>query len=163
MIERFIEQYEAINLALLEVKEDTSDLQACDLKALKELVLILKPFDTATVAMSTQSKCTISSVHPLKYALLASLRQAPITNALVKAARDTMVVNLNSRYADGDSDILLQEASFLDPRYKTMPYLQKTERDKLHEYIVSHCIHFDTHQAEAIDSSNEELETAGAG
>lgn len=171
MVERFLEQYEAVHMALLELRPEDDELSSsvasCDKKALKELTCVLQPFMAITEAMSSESKCTISYVHPLKHTLLAKLKKAVITSSAVKDARDAIVVNLQSRYNDEDSDILLKQASLLDPRFKTMPYLTDSERKFLLEHVTSHVIHITSKVTESSDATADAASVnpsvAGAG
>ena len=126
MTRRFLEQNEAIHLALLELKPDASDdvrkaSAACDIKILKELCDILHPFEILTETISTETKCSISFVHSMIYKLREHLKDTELTCSAVIAVRDEMIANVNTRYCDESADTLIKEACFLDPRFKSMP------------------------------------------
>lgn len=172
MIQRFLEQHDTIYLALVQLKPDEESdvrraLSACHIKILDELRNVISPFKLVTELMSSETDCTISSVHPTKHKLLKQLKEAKITSCAVIQSRNTIVVDLSKRYTDDDSDMLLKEACFLDPRYKNLPYLPESEKKSLHQHIISHCtlLHSFIEKNEVLmvtDSSDESVEAGTA-
>ena len=141
MINRFLEQRTAIYAALEDLKtQSVHHLDESQIKALRELSGLLRPFKLATQTHSADKACTISSVHPLKHKLLEQLRSAQVTCDAVKKAKNAMIADLNTRYNDATSDLMLQEACILDPRFKSVPHLSPAERKHLVTYLVSHCM-----------------------
>lgn len=146
MIVRFLEQHDVIHLALYQLKPDSSDelrvaLGGCSIRVLEEISDLLKPFKLVTEIMSSETQCTISSVHPTKFKLLRQMKELNVTSSVASKSRDAIVADLNKRYNDESTDMLLKEACFLDPRYKNLPYLSDNERLNIKEYIISHCAH----------------------
>lgn len=151
MITRFIEQETAIYAALTELKQTghgdhVQHLGQQEICALKELSALLASLKLVTQTLSSDSECTISSVHPLKHRLLENLKMATITSTAVRAARESIIANFQPRYSDEDSDLLLQEACILDPRFKATPHLSLAERKYLATHLISHCIHLNQEQ-----------------
>jgi hypothetical protein len=160
MINRFLEQQTAIYAALEDLKKDghaenIQHLEHSEVKSLRELSSLLAPFKLVTQTHSSDSECTVSSVHPLMHKLLEQLKAAPITCNAIKPAREAMIANLQTRYNDEASDVMLQEACILDPRFKSAPHISAAEKRYLATHIVSHSMSL--HECMTNASSDSEV------
>nr|XP_055049286.1 E3 SUMO-protein ligase ZBED1-like [Misgurnus anguillicaudatus] len=145
MIERFLEQQPAICAALLspQVRKSGSDictLSETDISTAEEIASALKPMKDATLIMSEDSTPTLSVVAPLHSQLLHD------TDAAGVAAADTPVIreiklaihdDLAKRYSSARDKRMLYSASFLDPRFKALPFLTEDDQLDIHANVVS--------------------------
>lgn len=91
---------------------------------------VLKPFKVATEALSTESYPTASAVLPLQYVLLAQLQPSTDDQAAVKEMKTLMSSDLKSRYDSAkDAFLILNTASFLDPRFRRLVHLERESRE----------------------------------
>uniref|UniRef100_A0A8C9XH09 BED-type domain-containing protein n=1 Tax=Sander lucioperca TaxID=283035 RepID=A0A8C9XH09_SANLU len=136
MIERFLEQQPAICAALLspQVRKSGSDictLSDTDISTAEEIASALKPMKDATHIMSEDSTPTLSVIAPLHAQLLHDTEAAGIAAADTPVIREIKLAihdDLGKRYSSARDKRMLYSASFLDPRFKALPFL--TEEDQ---------------------------------
>ncbi|XP_055049286.2 E3 SUMO-protein ligase ZBED1-like [Misgurnus anguillicaudatus] len=146
MIERFLEQQPAICAALLspQVRKSGSDictLSETDISTAEKIASALKPMKDATLIMSEDSTPTLSVIGPLHSQLLHDTEAAGVA-----AAADTPVIreiklaihdDLAKRYSSARDKRMLYSASFLDPRFKALPFLTEDDQLDIHANVVS--------------------------
>ena len=114
-----------------------------EISAAEELVAILEMFHTPTEIISGEKYPTLGIVYPLLQKLLSHILAEPVddkplTRQIKKAIRN----DLSSRYQDDDIKAKLHVAMNLDPRFKTMSFLDNTTKDEIRECeIVTHRAH----------------------
>lgn len=141
MLERYIEQQPAIYSALLDkdlklsVKNITM-LNDSEQKLAEELIQVLTPLKTVTTLMSSETTPTISMILPLKEMILKSMSPGDQDSATIKEAKAAITNDLAKRYTDPNLHDYLQMATALDPRFKSLPYLDVDSRDKLYRNII---------------------------
>ena len=130
MIERILEQQTAICAVLMENRSDRSLLPSTDdFTVLEELVNVLRPIQQATELLSGSKYATVSCMFPVLQQLLKhSLKTSEEDSSVMKSIKESIAQDLATRYQDSELSMLLQIASFLDPRFKEQPYLSETER-----------------------------------
>ena len=94
---------------------------------IEELMVILKPFTLATTVLSGSSYGTISIVSPLIHKFCSNLDRKEDDSKNLKQIKVAIQSDLKERYV-GDTAKLLQEAAFLDPRFKQLNFLSDDER-----------------------------------
>ncbi len=137
MIQRILEQQSPICSTLLELKRLDLLPKDEEFDVLEELVSVLQPFKEVTAQVSAEVYVTSSSVHPLLGHLTESaLKIEPTNSVAVQRMKSEMKNNLQSRYRNESTTRLLNHACFVDPRFKTMPFLDTSKRKSLHDDIV---------------------------
>ena len=89
--------------------------------------LTFKPFAIATTVLSGSSYATISIVSPLIYKFCSSLDEKEGDSENSKQIKPAIQSDLKERYK-GDTAKMLQEAAFLDPRFKHLNFLSSDEK-----------------------------------
>ena len=93
---------------------------------------VLKPFKVATEALSTDKYPTASAVLPLKHVLLALLNKQTPDEPEPPAwseMKTKIITDLKKRYSEGnDAFMLLNKASYLDPRFHRLIHLKEEQR-----------------------------------
>ncbi|XP_052408630.1 E3 SUMO-protein ligase ZBED1-like [Carassius gibelio] len=120
----------------LSVKNVTM-LNDSEQKLAEELIQVLTPLKTVTTLMSSETTPTISMIHPLKEMILKSMSPGDQDSATVKEAKAAIINDLAMRYTDPNLHDYLQIATALDPRFKSLPYLDEDSRDKLYRNIIN--------------------------
>ena len=131
MVERILQQQQPLCATLLELKK--GDLMPTDkeFSTMEEFVEVMKPLVDITEALGAHKWVTISTVRQLLHKLLNTLLMpAPSNSRVVKAMKQKMQDNLSSRNTGALLD-LLNKAAFLDPRFKSLPFLTAAERQGL--------------------------------
>ena len=139
MISRVMEQQAPICAALIEQKRMDLLPKDNELRLLEEVIVVLKPFKDVTEQMSAQKYVTISAIRPLLHYLLNDVLKFSSDSseslALQKMKRE-MSANLSSRYQLFEVSHLIEMSCFTDPRFKSMPFLQKEEAEQLQEDVL---------------------------
>ncbi|KAL2079757.1 hypothetical protein ACEWY4_011180 [Coilia grayii] len=155
MLERFLEQQPAISAALLssDVRRKESDictLTETDITTAEDVVKCLGPMKTATLAISEDASPTLSMIAPLQSQLLIQMRCTAEDSSVIKELKTAIYNNLNSRYVHLQYSLKdnLCEASSLDPRFKTLPFLSDEARDAVFLKLTSEaaCLNQSTDQ-----------------
>jgi Protein of unknown function (DUF 659) len=120
MCQRVYELQEPLNAAIAVLLNPVEPLTQDDWKALKEITLVLKPFDAVTVEISAETTVTISKVIMLTRGLsIACLKIKPsMTHDLSKELMNKLQEGMQARFGAFESNMLLARATFLDPRFK---------------------------------------------
>lgn len=138
MIQRYLDLHVYVIAALtkLKSKDLLKQVEMSDVEILERMKNMLLPFKEVTTIISTESSSSVSLIRPLLHKLLQCCK--PDTDlddpAVVHEARATLYHDLELRYKDDDDD-LLNICTFLDPRVKTLPYLEKPAIMRVHERV----------------------------
>ena len=98
---------------------------------------MLKPFKEVTAQVSAELYVTSSAICPLLCHLTENALKIELTNPIaIKKFKTEMRNNLQSRYRSESIMCMLNHACSVDPRFKTMPFLDDSERKILHDDIV---------------------------
>ncbi len=150
MLERYLEQQAAVFSALTDksVKKNIKDIVTLsddDVKLAEDVVQVLKPLKTVTTLMSTKQIPTISMILPLKHRILASMKHSGSDSTVVKDFKAAIAHDFEDRYPDTDRALIqfLHMSTALDPRFKSLPFLDETTHDtifkSLTERILDDC------------------------
>lgn len=98
-------------------------------KIMEDLVGVLEPFKVTIMTLSEEKMPLISLLKPLLWQLVSShLKVKESDSDIAKTFKESLSDMLCERYADYNVTLLLQIATTLDPRFKSLPYV--TEEDK---------------------------------
>ncbi|XP_049416948.1 E3 SUMO-protein ligase ZBED1-like [Epinephelus fuscoguttatus] len=162
MIERFLEQQPAICAALLspQVRRCGSDictLSDMDISTAEDIASALKPMKDATHIMSEDSTPTLSVIAPLHAQLLHDTEAAGVgaDTPVIREIKLAIHEDLAKRYSSAQDKRMLHSASFLDPRFKALPFLTKEDQLEVHANVVAEAAALESHvnSEEAEDKS----------
>ncbi len=164
MLERYLEQQAAVFPALTDkrVKKNLKDLVTLsddNMKLAESVIQVLKPLKTVTTIMSTDQIPTVSMIIPLKHRILTSMKHRDSDSAAVKEVKTAISRDFKDRYPDTDHTLIqfLHLSTALDPRFKSMPFLDESSSSDaifktLTESILEDCS--ETVQVSLFDSFN---------
>ncbi|XP_065127446.1 E3 SUMO-protein ligase ZBED1-like [Paramisgurnus dabryanus] len=119
MVERFLEQQQSVCASLAEDRKKwhlmPKDTDITILETLKEILGPLSPF---TDALSGEKHKTLSSVLPLMWKIRSCLDDVDGDSVLAREMKSAIKENLRQRYNDEELQLLLNTATYLDPRFK---------------------------------------------
>ena len=98
---------------------------------------VLKPFKDVTVQVSAEKYVTISAIRPLLHHLTENALKVEGSDSLAVQMMKEMTKNLNSRYQGLGITELLNFACFVDPRFKSMPFLDEAKTQLLHDNVLA--------------------------
>ncbi|XP_062618085.1 E3 SUMO-protein ligase ZBED1-like [Saccostrea cucullata] len=146
MFERLQEQRMAV-YAVLHDKKVTkeNDARILDLSdgqwlILEGMITVLRPFYMATRVMCSEEYPTVSGVYPILYSLLNKHLISMDSDCVAVASFKRHVKSdLESRFSIGSEvESVPMLCSFLDPRYKSLPFLSEEKRTVVQEAIKSY-------------------------
>ena len=129
-----MEQQEPICATLIEQKRLDLLPKDTEFRLLEEVLKVLKPFKDITVQVSGENYVTISSIFPLlDFVSGNTLKVTEADSLAIKKMKQEMSKNLGSRYKDPDIKALLKLSSFVDPRFKSLLFLDEDEAEYVHD------------------------------
>ena len=133
MLKRLGEQQAAIAAVLMEGNVRYLMPEGGDWTVIEELVNILEPFQKVTEVMSTEKYPTISSV---KHKLLERvLKVEDSDSSISKQMKKEIKSDLAGRYQSSELKTVLNVTTFLDPRYKELPFVSDSDKEKVLEQV----------------------------
>lgn len=128
MLERYVEQQAAIYSAVMDkdMKKKTKDMSLLndnETKLAEDLIDVLKPLKNVTTLMSTETSPSVSMIMPLQRMVLKTMASSAEDSSTIKEAKAAISNDLQCRYSDPSIQAYLHRATVLDPRFKTLPYL----------------------------------------
>ena len=155
MMERILQQKQAITtvLCLLDRKDLLLDTQ--DFDALKEAIQVLNPFEAATRELSGEKHVSVSKVIPLSRNL-QHLISGMSTVVLTKQMQDSLVTSLRRRFLSVETVHACAAATILDPRFKKLAFTTAQAIDQVSRRLQSEISELDSPQS---SPDTEEAET----
>lgn len=139
MLGRLREQQFAVAGVLV---EDSNNhhllLDASEWAGIEGLLGLLQPFKQVADMLCAPKHPTISMVKPLLHMLLnTTLSAQDLDSQEVGAAKEVIAQELARTYRDAPgTDLFLNVATFLDPRYKKLPFLSALERQQVESRVL---------------------------
>ena len=155
MIDCILKQQQPLCAALLELRK--SDLMPSEeeFSVMETFVEIMKPVVEITEAIGAQKWVTISTVRPLLFKLLnKQFEIVECDSSLAKSFKTTMYSNLSPRYC-GLPLLLLNKATFLDPRLKGLSFLSIEDKKATLESIKDEAAQITIPQSVSLNSLEE--------
>ncbi|XP_068126039.1 E3 SUMO-protein ligase ZBED1 isoform X1 [Hyperolius riggenbachi] len=113
-------------------------LEASEWNTIEGLVELLQPFKQVAEMLSMSKYPTISMVKPLLHMLLnTSLNIKDTDLKEISMAKEVIAKALSATYQQSpEIDMFLNVATFLDPRYKRLPFLSAFERSQVENRVI---------------------------
>ena len=138
MIERVCEQQLPISSVLLQCRDSLMHLELLpnEWRILEDIVKLLRPFKIATQHLSGEKYPTISTLGPLLHEIQIKVAFQDGDSTAIKAFKQALQDDMDSRYTDPNIKFLMYKASFLDPRFKTLMHLSSTAKQEIFDWIL---------------------------
>ncbi|KAK0153071.1 Zinc finger BED domain-containing protein 1 [Merluccius polli] len=138
MVCRAAEQQAPVAAVIMEKKLCHLELSTSEWTLMEQVRAVLKPFKTATEALSTDRFPTASAVLPLKYVLLSHLKPSIGDSAAINDMKTKISTDLEKRYNhDKDAFMLLNTASYLDPHFHRLIHLDRDQQQEVRDKVKS--------------------------
>lgn len=142
MLERYVEQQAAIYSAVMDkdMKKKVKDialLTESETKLAEGLINILKPLKNVITLMSTETSPSVSMIIPLQKMILKSMTSSAEDSTTIKEAKAAITKDLKGRYNDPGVQDYLHRATALDPRFKSLPYLEEACVQKIYDDLTT--------------------------
>ncbi|XP_069395174.1 E3 SUMO-protein ligase ZBED1-like [Paralichthys olivaceus] len=137
MMERFCEQFPAIQAAAIDPrirkpmeKERLAKMGNEDLRKAEEFVLLMRKHYTSTLAVSSDKSQTCGEILPILQKLQQHYTVQEDETAFTRSIKENIWKDLSTRYQKVDIQRFLEEATILDPRFKS-----KVDKDEVWDRI----------------------------
>ncbi|MGH0135212.1 UNVERIFIED_CONTAM: hypothetical protein FKN15_061001 [Acipenser sinensis] len=139
MICRASEQQAAVAAVIFEKKLSHLELTTNEWMVVENIRETLKPFKTATAALSTDKYPTASAVLPLQHILINQVKNFAASEIpVIKEMKNKIYSDLSLRYDKEERQstfMLLNKMSFFDPRFHRLIHLSEQEKRQVQEEI----------------------------
>ena len=140
MIERLCEQQAAV-AAVLHNHRDLLHLEhsPSEWRLLEDLCKVLEPFKDATTYLSASRYLTLSVLGPVLDKILKNLEEDRSSSVISRVNR-VIASDLQTRYQDEEICALMNKASLLDPRLKSLVHLNEEEQASTIDSLVNEIV-----------------------
>lgn len=133
-LKRFGDMESALRSVMGTIDHDFPILSVSEWRSIKELAEVLEPFESATREVSQEKHLSGSLVLPLRKSLIGicqTILQDPIYAETTKRVIKTVQEQLNKRFSNYENSQTLGQATFLDPRFKNVCFMDSVAADNL--------------------------------
>ena len=141
MYEQLAEQWWAIYAVIHNIRVTPSDKRYLYLTAdqwdlLLQLLVVLKPLQVATTALSCEQNVSSSLVYPIIHGLI-KCHLKPDTNDLpaIKRFKETVISQVKERFAFDPENIAILSAA-VDPRYHGLEFLRSEQHEEVTRVLL---------------------------
>ena len=138
MIKRACEQQPAI-VAVLHRRRDLTHLEISsgEWRILEDIADLLEPYKDATTYLSSESYPTISALGPLFNEIRSKVISSDGDSTAVRQFKNALAADMDKRYQDPDVSLVLNKASFLDPRFKSLAHLPVASQEETVDSVIA--------------------------
>ena len=159
MLERLMEQQAPIAAVLMDGRLRHLMPEGEEWSIIEVPVDILKPFQQATEAMGAVKYPTLSTVKPLLYKLVKrTLTGKESGSEVAKKVKLEINRNLQERYSTPSIARILNIATFLDLRYKELPFLDEPTRRNIPDQVRGEVLIMEEMEEEEPPEIEEEIQ-----
>lgn len=143
MIERLCEQQLAV-CAVLQNQRSLLHLEHSpeEWRLLQDLCEILEPFKDATAYLSADQYPSLSTLGPLlaQIRLRLVITSADSCSTAIRNVKKAIASDLNTRYKDPEVCMLMNKATLLDPRLKSLAHLKEDQQEATAKSVVDEIV-----------------------
>ena len=142
MLQRLVVLKQPIRLYLEDVMNETDrksyDLTDSQWSVVKGLLSILEAVDQVTITLSGEKYSTLSWCLPLLFGLRDAAKQEENDSTTLSGIKRKLTDQLNQRFKLNNLEMssALVLAAALDPRFRKLSFLSKSEQDKLQRMLL---------------------------
>ena len=129
MLERIVEQHEAITTALCLLDRSDSCIPTTVVTVMKELIDILRPFEAVTREVSSDTYISALKIIPLARSLQKLSGHATLNETVSKVGKE--LATQMRRFLGMENKILLDSSTMLDPRLKKLANILRSITSEL--------------------------------
>lgn len=161
MVERFIKLQDAVSATIPNLDVDLPVITSTEWTALRQLSKVLKPFNEATIELSTDKYVCASKAIPvingLKDVLLELKKRSEYCDA-IKQVVECIETDLHSRFHELEYKEYLALCTILDPRYKMSMFIAEDAAVQAKLHLVATVLKLIKEEAEPIIEVKKEPE-----
>ena len=141
MFDRLLAVYPAVYASLYQTSHSHLLLSDDERKNVEDLCKLLSPFEKATRKISQEKQPTASLILPyLELFLNKKLASGDRDSSLILKVKKAMKVDLAKRYDNPEQRKLLSVISVLDPKVRTLDWMDEEEKKEVYEELKRLCV-----------------------
>ena len=140
MIDRLLSAYPAVFTTLYQGPNKHLLLTDDEQKLLEQLAKVLAPFERASTKFSAEKIPTAGLILPYFAKFLKDLAPAPDDLPQIIKVKDLIKKDLEKRYQKPEEKSLLALTSVLDPRLKSLDWMEVEERNQVFKSLHEECL-----------------------
>ena len=135
MMERYIEQNEAVHTALC--LQDRNDLVLSSDKNpfIEKMIEVLRPFESVTTELSSEKYVSASKIIPIARGLQKVITS--LSAGICTGLCEKLISQMATRFRNLEEKGFIAIATLLDPRFKKIPFLNQSSVQQMTRMIVS--------------------------
>ena len=154
MVESILKQQQPLCATLLEIRKTDLMPNDSEITCMEIFLEVMKPFVEITQSVGGEKWVTLSLVRPLLHKLVEKhLVEDSSDSRLKKNVKSVILRDLKTRYQNTLASQLLNNACFMDPRFKSLSFFSEREKDQ----VVS-CIREEAEALEETETESPETE-----
>lgn len=135
MLERYLEQHEAIRTTLCLLDKNEIIIPSDSNVILREAVQILAPFEAVTREISSEKYTSASKIIPISKGLQKLTLSHLVT--MPRLLTQNLIADMRTRFLNMEENKLLASATLLDPRFKKLAFADKEAAERAIRIILS--------------------------
>ncbi|KAM9853513.1 E3 SUMO-protein ligase ZBED1-like [Aulostomus maculatus] len=157
---RYVEHQPAIYSALMDqrvkknVTKDMAVLNDDEQRLAEQLIQVLQPLKKVTKIRSSKTIPTTSMILPLKDIILKAMVPGGEDTTAIRDAKAAITKDLEKRYTVPDLQKYLLKATALDPRFKSLPFIDEPSRSQLFSDLTTEILEHEQ-QSQVAEAENE--------
>ena len=138
MLQRYLEQQEAVRTTLCMLEKASLVLPTEQNSTIEEVLKILQPFEIVTTELSAEKYVSASKVIPLACGLqkLVLSHQSSTTDNISGLLAEKLTTQMASMFGGMEEKPILAVATLLDPRFKKIPFSRNSTIEKMKRLMV---------------------------
>ena len=132
MVERFIKLQQPVCAALIELQRQDLMPQDSEVSKMEVYQAIMKPIADITDAIGGEKHVSFSAIRPLIYKLYNYYLKVNTTDSSVGKTMKTAMHTKLLQYYNSQTLDILNIAAFLDPRFKSLSFLEEVNKVSTH-------------------------------
>ncbi|KAK3872140.1 hypothetical protein Pcinc_022761 [Petrolisthes cinctipes] len=141
MLERMIEQHDAVTTVLCLLGRNNLCLSPGEVTEMRQAVDTLRPFELATKEISADLHLSVSKIVPISRMLMEVTASESRPDRSTTVKEDSLSLNvelqlqIRKRFSNVEANYSLAAPTFLDPRFKKVPFSNKAMADQAQRRI----------------------------
>ena len=131
MMTRILQLYPSVHKVLWDCKALHLEISSHETSVMEDMVDLLKPFEQATIKLSSESNSTSGMLLPAFAQIRRRLLVKECDKPIIKKVKQVMLDDLDQRYTSPKEQSLLLIASAMDPRFKSLGWINDEDRSKV--------------------------------
>lgn len=161
MLERLLKIKDPLSIVITRISQAPEFLASQEWSSISDCVLLLKPVELLTTALSGETYVTMSMVIPLIRGMQHTLKNTVVQSDIARSLQQDLLSIISRRLGLFESNQIASKATLLDPRFKKIGFELEENFNNAQKYVTEELIQILNRKqiAEIIPSQPVKLQT----